>query len=62
MATWKPDPVIAELWAIKDAYAAEFDFDIDAICNHLAAMEKTSGRTYISYPPRRFVAKVHDDG
>ena len=53
MATWKPDPVIAELWAIKDAYAAEFDFDIDAICDHLATVEKTSGRLYARYPPRR---------
>ncbi len=58
MATWKPDPVIAELWAVKDAYAAEFDFDVDAICDHLVSVERTSGQTYVSYPPRRFVAEA----
>ena len=62
MATWKPDPVIAELWAVKDAYAAEFDFDIDTICDHLVAVERTSGQTYISHPSRHVVAKVQDDG
>lgn len=58
MATWKPDPAIAELRAVKDAYAAEFDFDIDAICDHLIAVEKTSGRDYVSRPPRRVVAEA----
>ena len=58
MLAWKPDPVIAELWAIKDAYAADFDFDIDAICDHLAAMEKASGQDYVSCPPRRVVAEA----
>ena len=56
MATWKPAPVISELRAVKDAYAAEFDFDIDAICDHLVAVEETSGRDYVSHPPRRVVA------
>ena len=58
MAAWKPDPVIAELWAVKDAYAAEFDFDTDTICDHLAAVEKTSGRHYVSRPPRRVAAEA----
>ena len=61
MTTWKPDAVIVEVRAIKDAYAAEFDFDIDAICDHLAAVEKASGRAYVSYPPRRVVIEVQDD-
>lgn len=60
MAIWKPDPVIAELWAIKDIYAAEFDFDIDAICDHLVAMEKASDRDYVSYPSRRIVIQPQD--
>ena len=58
MTAWKPDPVIAELRAVKDAYAAEFDFDIDAICDHLVAVEKTSGRDYVSRPPRRVAAEA----
>lgn len=60
MAIWKPDSVIAEVRAVKDAYAAEFDFDIDAICDHLTAVEKASGQTYISYPPRRIVAEASE--
>ncbi len=62
MAIWKPDSVIAEVRAVKDAYAAEFDFDIDAICDHLAAVEKASGWNYVTHPPRRIVTKVQDDG
>ncbi len=46
MAIWKPDPAIAEFRAVKDAYAAEFNFDIDAICDHLVSVERTSGQTY----------------
>ena len=46
MAIWKPGPAIAEFRAVKDAYAAEFNFDIDAICDHLVSVEKTSGQTY----------------
>lgn len=60
MATWKPDPVIAELWAVKDAYAAEFDFDNDAICGHLVTVERTSGCDYVSYPPHRIVVQSQD--
>ena len=59
MATWKSDSVIAEVRAVKDAYAAEFDFDIDAICDHLAAVEKASGRTYIFHPPSRNITEVN---
>ena len=62
MATWKPDPVIIELRAVKDAYAAEFNFDIDAICDHLASVEKTFGQTYVSYPPRRVLAEAPNGG
>ena len=62
MAMWRPDPVIVELWAVKDAYAAKFDFDIDAICDHLVAVEGASKQTYASLPPRHVVAKVQDDG
>ena len=60
MATWKPDSVIAEVRAVKDAYAVEFDFDIDAICDHLAAVEKASDQDYASYPPRRVAVETTD--
>ena len=58
MAIWKPDPAIAEFRAVKDAYAAEFNFDIDAICDHLVSVERTSELTYVSYPPRRVLAEA----
>ena len=60
--TWKPDPVIAELWAVKDAYAAEFDYDTDAMFDDLAARHKASGRAGIRLPPRRVVPHTPDGG
>lgn len=60
--TWKPDPVIAELWAVKDAYAAEFDYDTDAMLDDLAARRKASGRASIHLPPCRVVSHTPDGG
>lgn len=44
-----PDPVISELHRIKDEIAKEFNYDVHALFEHIRQLEKTSGRTYISF-------------
>ena len=55
---WK-DPIVEEIRQHREAYAAQFNYDLDAICRDLQAKEKTSGRKLVSRPPRpvREVAK-----
>jgi hypothetical protein len=47
------DPVVEEVRAIRDAYARQFDYDIDAICRDLRAQEASCGHEVVSLPPRR---------
>ena len=48
---WK-DPIVAEIRQYREAYAARFNYDLDAICRDLQEKEKTSGRKLVSRPPR----------
>ena len=49
------DPIVEEVRRIRDAYAAQFNYDIDAICRDLREREKQSGRKVVdlSKPVRR---------
>lgn len=49
---WK-DPVVEEIRAIRDAYAKQFNYDIEAICRDLKEQEVQSGRKLVSLPPKR---------
>ena len=49
------DPIIAQIRAVRDEHAARFGYDVEAIFRDIRASEKTSGRTYARYPPRRVV-------
>ena len=53
MQTTPPDPVIAEVHAIRDEYAACFDHDVGRIFRDLRAKQKASKREYVCYPARR---------
>ena len=46
------DPIIAEIRAVREAHAARFNYDVDAIFKDLRARQATSGRTYVRLPPR----------
>jgi hypothetical protein len=46
------DPIVAEVRKIRDAHAAKFNYDLDAIYRDIKSMEQTSGRSYVRYPPR----------
>lgn len=52
MQTTRADPVIAEVRAVRDGYAARFGYDVSAIFRDLRARQETSGRVYVRYPAR----------
>ena len=47
------DPIISELRAIREAYAARFDYDVEAMFRDIRARQEASGRDYVRLPTRR---------
>ena len=58
--TPQTDPIIAELRAIRQAYAARFDYDVEAMFRDLRARQEASGREYVRLPARRRVSAAQD--
>jgi hypothetical protein len=44
------DPIVDEVRRVRDAYAARFDYNLDAIFRDIKEQEKKSGREFISFP------------
>ena len=53
METTQPDPVIAEVRAVRDRFAARAGYDVGAIYRRIRELQDESGREYVSYPARR---------
>ena len=47
------DPIVAEVRRIRDAHAARFNYDLRAIFRDIKEQERKSGRTFVSFPPKR---------
>ena len=47
------DPIVAEVRKARDDYAKRFHYDLDAICRDLQQKQQQSGRTLVSFPPKR---------
>ncbi len=47
------DPIVDEVRRVRDAHAARFNYDLDAIFRDIKEQEKKSGRTFVSFTPRR---------
>lgn len=47
------DPIVEEVRQVRDAHAARFNYDLDAIVHDLREQQEKSGRTFINLPPRR---------
>ncbi len=47
------DPIVDEVRRVRDAHAARFHYDLDAIFRDIKEQEKMSGRQFVSFPPRR---------
>ena len=55
METTQADPVIAEVRAVRDGFAARADYDVGAMFRRIREMQDESGREYVTYPARRIV-------
>ena len=60
MQTTQPDPEIAEVRAVRARHAARFRYDVKAIFRDIRSLQKTSGREFVRYPARAFVAESTD--
>jgi len=49
---WK-DEIVEETRREREAYAAKFDYNLEAIYNDLRAKEQAGGRKVISLPPKQ---------
>ena len=47
------DPIVEEVRRVRDAHAAMFNYDLDAIFQDIKEQEKKSGQKFVTYPPRR---------
>ena len=54
------DPIVAELRAIRQAHAARFDYEVEAMFRDLRARQEASGREYVCLPARRRVSAAQD--
>ena len=46
------DPIVEEVRRWRDEYAAQFGYDLAAICRDLCEKQKASGIEVVSLPPR----------
>jgi len=47
------DPIVEEVRKARDAYAKQFNYDLDAIYRDLKAKERQSGRRVVPCPAKR---------
>ena len=46
------DPVLRELWRIKDEIAAQYDYDVRALCRALREEQRKGARKVVSLNPK----------
>ncbi|HNS21907.1 MAG TPA: hypothetical protein PKH24_15495 [Sedimentisphaerales bacterium] len=51
------DPIIDELHRCREEYARQFNYDLDAICKDLQAVQQERGLKVVRLPPDRLKAK-----
>lgn len=47
------DPIVEEVRKVREAHAAQFNYDLRVIYRDLKEGDGKSGRVFVSYPPRR---------
>lgn len=47
------DPIVEEVRRLRDEYASQFNYDLDAICADLKRIAKESKEPRVSFAPRR---------
>ncbi len=58
MQTTQPDPIIAEVHAVRDEYSARFNYDVGRMFEDIRARQEASKREYVCYPSRPAVADI----
>ena len=53
------DPIVDEVRRVRDAHAATFNYDLDAIFQNIKEEEKKSGLKFVSFPPRKMPNPYH---
>ena len=56
-AKWK-NPIVEEVRKVREAHAAKFNYDLDAICRDLKKQEKKGGRKVVTLPPKKAVVRT----
>ena len=46
-------PITEEIRKIRDEYARQFNYDLDAICRDLEMKQRQPGKKVVSFPPKR---------
>jgi hypothetical protein len=46
------DPIVAAVRKIREDYAAQFDYDLQALCRALKEHEQQDPRPKVSFPPK----------
>lgn len=54
----KPDPIVAEVRAVRERLAARFDYDIDAIVRHVQKLEAEAVGACSPSPEREALAEA----
>ncbi len=54
----KDDLIVEEVRRYRQEHAARFNHDPDLIVEDLIAQQRASGRTYVTFPPRRIEPKA----
>lgn len=49
---WK-DPIVEEVRSVRDAHAAQYNYDLRAIYRAVKKEEADSGRRFVKLPPKR---------
>lgn len=60
MQTTQADPIITEVRANRDEYAARFNYDVGAIFRDIRARQEASNREYVHYPARRVSSELEE--
>ena len=47
------DPIVEEIRRVRDEHAARFGYDLDKIVQDLKVLERQSGWTVVSLPPKK---------
>lgn len=56
------DPIVAEVRAIRAKLAAKHGNTVEGIFKHYREVQRTSGRTYVSYPAKRIEPEGQEAG